>query len=119
MTQQHRPLTGMVGQNGIAAPVAVLAGPPTLIHQLDASSPTNFLDEVSLFVVNNDVATQNVSVVVANGPALVLSVPANSTRAIFSEQPFFGQPGQAANSQITVQALGGVGMVAYGFFTRN
>lgn len=119
MAQQHRPLTGMVQATGIAAPVAVPVGPAVIIHHIDASSPTNFLDQVTLLVQNNDAAAQTVRVVVANGPPIDVAVGANSTRTIFVDQPFFGQAGQPTNSTITVQALGGAGMVAWGFFTRN
>lgn len=123
MTQQHRPLTGMVNAaTGIAAPLAVPVAPanPVVIHQIDATNnPTNFLDEVTLVVQNNDAGAQSVSVIVSGGPAIVRTIPANSVSTIFFEQPFFGQAGQPANCTITVQALAGAGMVAWGFFTRN
>ncbi|MGL4255613.1 MAG: hypothetical protein ACRCSL_04710 [Microbacterium sp.] len=123
MSQQHRPLTGMTLAGSPATPpVVVPSNAPIVIHQIDASSPTNFLDEVTLFVANTDPNTdQTVRIVVAGGPNIDIVVPQGSVRAIFSEQPFFGVPGQAAQSQITLQnvtAQPGDPMIAWGFFTR-
>jgi len=123
MSQQHRPLTGMVLANSVATPpVTVPSATTVVIHQIDASSPTNFLDEVTLFVANTDPNTdQTVRIVVAGGPNIDLVVPQGTIRAIFSGQPFFGVPGQASQSQITLQnvtAQPGDPMIAWGFFTR-
>jgi hypothetical protein len=123
MSQQHRPLTGMVLTGSVATPpVVVPTAAPIVIHQIDASSPTNFLDEVTLHVANTDTATdQVVRVIVAGGPSIDLEITASTTRAIFVEQPFFGVPGQTSQSQITLQnvtAQPGEDLVAWGFFTR-
>lgn len=119
MSLQKRPLSGMtVTGTNAAVPRAVPVAPavPFAIHELDTTAP--FLDQVSLFVTNNDGGAQTVSVVVGSGPALLLEVQPNETLQIFDAQPFYGVQGQPAQSQITVQALGGVGMTAFGSFTR-
>jgi hypothetical protein len=113
----------MVLANSVATPpVAVPTATPLVIHQIDASSPTNFLDEVTIYVVNTDVGIpQTVRVTVAGGPSIDFLVLAGETRQIFLEQPFFGVPGQAAASQITLQNVTlqpGASLFAWGFFTR-
>lgn len=119
MSLQKRPLSGMtvVGTQA-AVPKAVPVAPalPAVIHALDTTAP--YLDQVTLFVHNNDVGAQSVSIVVAGAPAVVVSIPANTTLSMLLEQPFYGVQGSPAQSEITVQALGGAGMVAWGYFTR-
>jgi hypothetical protein len=119
MSLQKRPLSGMtvVGTQA-AVPRAVPVAPalPATIHTLDTTAP--YLDQVTLFVHNNDAGAQDVSVIVAGSPAIVVAVPANTTRTVFLDQPFYGVQGQPAQSDITVQAVGGAGMVAWGHFTR-
>jgi len=119
MSLQKRPLSGMtVPGTNAAVPRTVPVAPaqPFIIHQLDTTAP--FLDTVTLFVHNNDAGTQIVSVVVGSAPAINVDIGANDTRAIFLEQPFYGVQGQPTQSEITVQAQGGAGMVAWGHFTR-
>jgi hypothetical protein len=118
MSLQKRPLSGMTVVSGAAVPIAVPVAPaaPVVIHQLDTTAP--YLDQVTLTVVNNDAAVQAVRVVVAGAPAFDVEVPAQGSRTVLFDQPFYGVQGAPAASQITVQALGGAGMVAFGYFTR-
>lgn len=123
MGQQHRPLTGMTLTGSVATPPVVIPNSAYVIHQVDASNPTNFLDIVTLFLRNTDaVVPATVDVIVCGGTAMTVTVPVSSGTTVFLEQPFFGVPGQAAQSQITLNnttANPGDGDVfAYGYFTR-
>lgn len=119
MSLQPRPLTGMFNAaTQVATPVLIGVAPAaaTAIHELDSTLP--YLDQVTLFVSNNDAASQDVVVRVAGSPAMTVSIPAKTTRQIFDKQPFYGQQGSSAGSLITLQAQGGAGMLAFGSFTR-
>ena len=122
MTQQKRPLTGMTLPNSVATPpVAVPIGNEYLIHQVDASSPTTYLDHVTLFLRNTDVTDAFVSVRVCGSPPIIVAVPASSEVKVFSEQPFYGVPGQPTQSQILLTNLAqspGNPVFAWGWFHR-
>lgn len=123
MAQQKRPLTGMILANSPATPPVVI-GTPYVIHQVDASSPTNFLDNVTLFLRNTDATTAaTITVTVCGGTAMPVLVPVNSAVAVFVEQPIFGVPGQPTQSQIvlnntTVYEQEANPVFAFGHFTR-
>lgn len=122
MGQQHRPLTGMTLTGSAATPPVVVPNVAYVIHQVDASSPTNFLDIVTLYLRNADTVASTVEVTVCGGTPMPVLISAGAVAAVFFEQPFFGVPGQATQSQITLNnttANPGDGEVfAYGYFTR-
>lgn len=123
MSLQHRPLTGMQvtpTANGATPPLLVPTAAPTVIHQVDATqSPTNFLDQVTLFLLNAGAADQSITMVVM-GVSMVVTVPAGEIVRVFADQPFYGVAGNTAASQITVRNTTGQpeNVFAYGFFTR-
>lgn len=120
MSLQHRPLTGMAIASGATPPILVSAAGPTTLHQVDAtSSPTNFLDQVTLFLLNTGAADQTVDLVVL-GVTITVTVLAGEVLKVFDEQPFFGVAGTASSSLITAEntTTQAENVFAYGFFTR-
>lgn len=118
---QKRPLSAMTDtQTGITSPVAV-SNVATTVHVVDRSSPTNFLDEVTLYVTNNHTAAQVVDVDVL-GTTLSLSIAASSTEAVLVTQPLFASPtATLAQASITVRNVTNTvadTIKAFGFFTR-
>lgn len=125
MSQQHRPLTGMqfpgpIGPNGATPPLLVPPGAAAaVIHQIDASVPVNFLDQVTLFLLNTGAAPQSIEVVVA-GTLITVAVPAGEIMRVFDEQPLFGVSGDAVASRITVRNVTAQpeNVFVFGYFTR-
>jgi len=118
---QKRPLSAMTDtQTGITSPVDV-SDVATTVHVVDRSSPTNFLDEVTLYVTNNHTAAQVVEVDVL-GTSLLLSIAASSTEAVLATQPLFASPtASLAQASITVRNVTNTvadTIKAFGFFTR-
>ena len=121
MSQQRRPLSAMTSTStGITAPVAV-AATATTVHVVDNSNPTNYLDQVTLYVTNNHTAAQ-VATISVLGVSIAISIAANSTVLVLDGQPLFSAPGASTSaSSITVTNTTNTvadSMRAFGFFTR-
>ena len=120
--QQKRPLSG--AQFG---PAAVPTGDAGLIIHRISSLPENAggpqIDQITLYVHNSSITDPaEVTVFVQNQAPVVLAVPANSTRAVFAEQPFLynaqaPQPGVVGVTETTGGEPTGL-IVAWGSFTR-
>lgn len=113
--QQKRPLSG--AQNG---PVAVPALGLTIHQIVSLAENAGGLqtDQVSLFVHNNGAMAAVATVTVQGQGAVDVTVPANSTVQVFSEQPFLYTPTGAQAGLIQIVPAMGATFVAWGSFTR-
>lgn len=112
--QQKRPLNG-----SSVWPVAVPVAPGVTLHTLDNTSPNlggPYIDQLTITFANNAAASTEVELVVGSGQPIIVTVTANSTRAVLFESPF--QEAGAAVVATDVGAAPGA-LVALGYFTRS
>lgn len=113
MSLQRRPLTQC------EVPLAIAAN-PTIVHLFDTLSADNGgpkIDEVTLYLNNpTNAAINDVQILVGNGTAVVVDVPASSTLQIFDQVAFRSALTQT-DRNIRIGA-NGAGLVAFGWFTR-
>lgn len=120
MSLQHRPLSGMTLATGATPPLLVPTNAPAVVHQVDATAnPTNFLDQVTLFLLNAGAAAQTISLNVM-GVTMAVNVPAGEIVRVFADQALYGVRGVGGASQITAQNTSAQpeNVFAYGYFTR-
>jgi hypothetical protein len=89
------------------------------VHQIDASSPTGFLDQVSLWVFNPDGAAQTLRLNICGGPNFDFVIAPGALVQILDEIPFFGLAANPASSLITaINVVGNADLTVWGYFTR-